>query len=137
MKNELPNWLNYGLIITIFGLLVWGAIPFLSVDFEYNANSDFLQNWHTMVPSFISIIAYFFIIFLKTLFSYDLAAITSLILIFCGIGMWAFTINLKADIDKNITYSIATALIGLGSGMPIGGWLKQKAVNVGGDSKSE
>lgn len=120
MKNDLPNWLNYTLIFVIFGLLIIGAIPFLSPEFSYDPNSDFLAKWHSMVPSFLSIVVYFLIIFLKTLFSYDFGTIISILLIFSGVAMWTFTINLKDEIDKNITYSIATALIGLGSGMPIG-----------------
>lgn len=129
MKNNLPNWLNYVLIGIIFLLLIVGAIPILQPEFVIDPSKGMLNNFHTLLPSVFTFFVYILTLLASSLFAYDLGTIMSIVFIIGGVFCWLLSINLENETDKLNTISIATALIGFGTGMPVGKALNKTKQN--------
>ncbi|MEE9432058.1 MAG: hypothetical protein V3V16_13500, partial [Melioribacteraceae bacterium] len=92
--------------------------PFLST--EFNPNSSAFANMYSLIPFGITTFTYMLVLFSTTLFSYDLVTIMTIALLFAGFGCFITSVFVKDVSNKSNLFSIGSAILGLGSGMPIG-----------------
>ncbi len=118
LNNVLPNSVNIGFIALIVILLLVGCYPFLSSD--YDPESSIIANLYSLIPFVISSFTYLLILFATTLFSYDLVTIMTIAFLFGGFGCFVISVFLKDVTNKTNLFSVGSAMLGLGGGMPIG-----------------
>jgi hypothetical protein len=119
-QNNLPNWLNIVFVSVIFVTCIYGGIRFMDPAFKYEPGLG-IHNYRLFFPAGIAAVLYSGLLFVTTLFSeYDLATVMFVLLLVVGFAVLAAGVFTKDEANKVKFFELASAVLGLGFGIPFG-----------------